>query len=437
MKTLDIIASANSNLFRNKTRTFLTILAVFIGSFTIILNSAINTGVNDYIDKQLEAAGGEGYLEIMTNEAIDTMAAMMGSSSDVKEYREPSGSDQKLTYITDEQMEKARKVPGLETIDLIYSAEPEYIKAKDSDKKFAVTNLNLMPRGNVNLDTTAGRKPDPDTKNMEVALTQAYVKALGFSSDEEAIGKTITFAVPNTIECYTVSKHVDCLKMVDAEVVGVQAPSIMAAGGMRANLALNEKIYSLATEGMPEEARNHAYQATAQVDPEKIDEIKDKLKEIGLVAMTIDDEVGMVRVFFDAILVVFNIFGGIALLAASIGIINTLFMSVQERTREIGLMKAMGMSNGKIFFSFSCEAILLGFWGSMFGVAVSMVIGVVGNKIAHETFLSDFPTFELAKFDPINMIIIVLIIMLIAFLAGTLPARRAAKKDPIDALRYE
>ena len=53
MKIWDIIVSANSNLFRNKTRAFLTILAVFIGSFTIILNSAINTGVNNYIDKQL------------------------------------------------------------------------------------------------------------------------------------------------------------------------------------------------------------------------------------------------------------------------------------------------------------------------------------------------------------------------------------------------
>ena len=437
MKTVDIIKSANSNLFRNKTRTFLTILAVFIGSFTIILNSAINTGVNSYIDKQLEAIGGDGYLEIMTNEAIDIMSSMMSSSSEVREYREASGSDQKSTYITDEQIEKARQIEGLDSIDLIYSANPEYIKSDYSDKKYAVANLNLMPRGSVNLDTTAGRKPEADSDKMEVALTQAYVKALGFESDEDAIGKYVTFAVPNTVECYTVRRHEDCLKMVKAEVVGVQAPSIMSMGGMRANLALNQKIYDLATDGMPEEAKNHAYQATAQVNPDKVDEIKEKLKEIGLAAMTVDDEVGMIKVFFDAILVVFTIFGGIALLAASIGIINTLFMAVQERTREIGLMKAMGMSNGKIFFSFSCEAILLGFWGSVFGIVISIIMGTLGNSVAHESFLKDFPTFELTKFDPINMLVIVLVIMLIAFLAGTLPARRAAKKDPIDALRYE
>ena len=269
-------------------------------------------------------------------------------------------------------------------------------------------------------------------------MTEAYGKALGYKDDADAIGKIVTFAVPNTIECYMVAQHKDCLKMVDAEVVGVQAPSIMAAGGMRANLALNQKIYELATEGMPIETKSHAFQATAQVvDPDKVDEVKEELKKIGLTAMTIDDEIGLFRVFFDAILVVFNIFGGIALLAASIGIINTLFMSVQERTREIGLMKAMGLSNAKIFFSFSCEAILLGFWGSLFGIIVSMIIGLVGNNIAHETFLADFPTFELVKFEPMNMIIIVLIIMFIAFLAGTLPARRAAKKDPIEALRYE
>ena len=59
MRIFDLIASANHNLFRNKTRTFLTILAVFIGSFTIILSNAINTGVNDFIDKQVESIGGD------------------------------------------------------------------------------------------------------------------------------------------------------------------------------------------------------------------------------------------------------------------------------------------------------------------------------------------------------------------------------------------
>ena len=146
MKFFDIIASANSNLFRNKTRTFLTILAVFIGSFTIILNSAINSGVNDFIDKQLESAGGEGYLEIMTNEALDTVSSMMGSPSEVREYKESANGDPKSAYITSEQVEKAKKIPGLSSMDLIYSANPEYIKAKDSDKKYAVSNLNLMPR---------------------------------------------------------------------------------------------------------------------------------------------------------------------------------------------------------------------------------------------------------------------------------------------------
>ncbi|MBQ8991832.1 ABC transporter permease [Candidatus Saccharibacteria bacterium] len=436
MKLLDIIASANSNLFRSKTRTFLTILAVFIGSFTIILNSAINSGVNDFIDKQVESAGGDGYLEIMTADTVDMVSAMM-NTSEVQEYKEKSGNDQSSSYITDEQIEKARKIDGLESIDLIYYATPEYVTRPGSEKKYAVTNLNLMPRGNVNLDVTAGRKPDSSSDKLEVALTGGYVKALGFASDEDAIGETVVFAIPNTIDCYTAAKRADCLKMVEAEVVAVQAPGVMASGGMRANLALNQKIYDLATEGMPEETKRHAFQATAQADPERVDEIKEKLKEIGLVAMTIDDEVGMIRTFFDAILIVFNIFGAIALVAASIGIINTLYMSVQERTREIGLMKAMGMSSGKIFLSFSFEAILLGFWGSVIGIAVSMGIGLVVNQIAHETFLSDFPTFQLVKFNPVNMAIIVLIIMAIAFLAGTLPARRAAKKNPIDALRYE
>ena len=66
-----------------------------------------------------------------------------------------------------------------------------------------------------------------------------------------------------------------------------------------------------------------------------------------------------------------------------------------------------------------------------------MAIGNLGNHIAQTTFLSDFPTFQLAQFEPASMVVISLIIMFIAFVAGTAPARQASRKDPIDALRYE
>ena len=436
MKISDLIATANHNLFRSKTRTILTIVAIFIGSFTIILSNAINAGVNDFIDKQIESAGGDGYLEMMPTTVTEN-ALMALSGNGAVEYKENDNASSEQPYITDEQIEKVRAIDGVESFDVLHTATVDYITSDKIDKKYKLFNLNLIPRGNVNLDVTAGRKPNSESTDLEIALTEELVDTLGFKSAEAAIGETITLAIPNTIDCYTAATRSECQRQVKATVVGVQAPGVMASGGPRANLALFEKAHELASDGMSKETKSQAYQATAQVDPDRVDEIKAKLKDIGLTAMTIDDQVGMIRTFFDAILVVFNIFGSIALLAAAIGIINTLFMSVQERTREIGLEKALGMSGGKIFLSFSAEAILLGFWGSVLGIALSMLIGYGLNALAHATFLADLPTFNIVVFNPLNMLVIAFIIMLIAFIAGTAPAIRAAKKDPINSLRYE
>ncbi|MGE5309872.1 MAG: ABC transporter permease, partial [Sphaerimonospora mesophila] len=190
------------------------------------------------------------------------------------------------------------------------------------------------------------------------------------------------------------------------------------------------------------EYRDQSYFAMAQLkddwfSDEKVQQVKDDLKELGFTAMTVEDQVGMVKTFFDAVTMILTIFGVIALLAASIGIINTLFMAVQERTREIGLMKAMGLGRGKIFTMFSWEAVMLGFWGAALGVGLAYLIKVIINPLASDTFLSGLPGFTLIEFDPMTLTIIVAIVMTIGFLAGTLPARRASKKDPIEALRYE
>lgn len=153
--------------------------------------------------------------------------------------------------------------------------------------------------------------------------------------------------------------------------------------------------------------------------------------------MTVEDEIGMIRQVVNAITGVLTLFGAIALLAASFGIINTLYMSVQDRTREIGLMKAMGMGRLKVFLTFSVEALLIGFWGGITGIAGAIVAGSLLNDFAATSFLDGLTGLTLLQFSWPSMLIILVIIMFIAFLAGTFPANRAARLDPINALRYE
>ena len=112
-------------------------------------------------------------------------------------------------------------------------------------------------------------------------------------------------------------------------------------------------------------------------------------------------------------------------------------MAVQERTKEIGLMKAVGMSRRKIFSLFSIEAALLGFIGSALGVGVAMVLGGVINDVAAGSVLKGLEGLQLLTFNLRSSMTIIAIITFIAFLAGTLPARKASKLDAIEALRYE
>ena len=140
----------------------------------------------------------------------------------------------------------------------------------------------------------------------------------------------------------------------------------------------------------------------------------------------------------DGIVLVLNAFAIIALLAASFGIVNTLLMSVQERTREIGLMKAMGMGSGRVFALFSLEAAFIGFLGSAIGVGIAMLAGTGISSALVRTRCS--PTCRGSRSSRsirCRSRSIILIVMVIAFLAGTLPAARAAKADPVESLRYE
>lgn len=435
MKILDIIRDANANLMRNKLRSFLTILAIFVGSFAIITNTAIQAGVNNFIDDQVDSYGGEGYIAIANS---DTIEAMMGSvSSTSSEPREYSAEQNQtsLTPISDEQIEQLKNLDVIKNGE-VYPAKSitvDYITSDQTDKKYLITT-EALPAGEVHVESTVGASPDnTNTEEHQIMIAQDYVSILGFESDDDALGKTIKLGVVDNYTRETTE--------FEAKVVGIIAPGVVTLGFNYVNNALADKIYDENTKYYPAEEKEKIYSVTATYDYNNYtkEEVQDALKEIGLAGMTLDDIIGAIKAFFDIMTGVLSIFGAIALVAAAIGIINTLFMSVQERTREIGLDKALGMSSRAVFLSFSIEAVFLGFWGSVVGIVLSMLAGNALNLAFHAEggLLEAFPTFVLVQYPIQNIISIAVIIMFIAFIAGTIPARSAAHKNPIDALRYE
>ena len=427
MNISDMIKTSASNLWRNKGRTFLTIIAVCIGSFTIALTSAVNIGVNDYIQKQLSVFGDDSIIYFQPKQDN-------GVAFGPQEYKEGDSKKADSRYtrqtLNSKDLEKINKIANVKNARFYKMTTPDYIQYKDG-KKFTITSVIVEVEGQkFDFDFLAGGKPK---SKDEVTISQDYLDPLGFKNAQAAIGKEIKFQVSDSLTGET--------KTFTQKISGVTAKSLIQSAMVTINEPTFNEFYDFQTKSLPKESKEKSISTLAQIEgrvtEDKLNQIKEDAKKAGYSANTAKDQVETIMNVVNGITGSLIIFGAIALLAASFGIINTLYMSVRERTREIGLMKAMGLSNGKIFQLFSIEAILIGVIGSFIGIILAQAAGEALNTFATESFLKGMDGFNLTKFTIKNNIMITLVIAIVAFLAGTLPSRKASKKDPIEALRYE
>jgi len=173
-------------------------------------------------------------------------------------------------------------------------------------------------------------------------------------------------------------------------------------------------------------------------NPSQIRAIEDSIKKMGFNTFSILDATRSLQQFFAVLDLFLGIFGSLALAVASIGIVNTLVMAILERRREIGIMKAIGASDGDVKKLFFAEAGAMGILGGIVGVALGWAIGQVinlGTNIYLKRQSLPPEHFWAVPWWLVGAAIVFAFV--VSLLSGLYPAGRAARLDPVQALRYE
>mgnify|MGYP006285889751 CR=1 FL=1 len=188
-----------------------------------------------------------------------------------------------------------------------------------------------------------------------------------------------------------------------------------------------------------DEEKNQYSSIYVRVDDIKdIDKVKEEIEKMGLHVFSITDELDQIKQAFLVMDSILGAIGVVALLIAALGIINTMVMSILERTREIGIMKAIGGSEAEIKSIFFVEAGAIGLIGAVFGLLLGWLFTLAANYVINNFVV---PENELGMdlfYFPYWLILgSIAFALLLSLAAGLYPAARAARIDPVKALRHE
>ncbi len=395
----ELLTNALKNLKRQGIRTFLTLLGVVIGVAAIVALLSIGTGLNIAINEAFESIGSNMIIIYAGNPMSMSASDIKINDNDIKHIENISGIDRVIGYYITQG-----------TIEYGGEKKPIMIMGSDAEQSDFLEDTGM-------LGMSEGSLP----KNN--SLTAAVI---GDGVANDLFTKKITLRKEFKINDETF------------KVVGIMEKQQQYAGDPESG---NNIVWLTLTGFKRLDPNATPLEIIATVDTdEDIDEIvgeieeyfEDKYGERSIYVASSEQMLDLVNQLYGLITMVLIGIASISIIVGGIGIANAMVASVMERTKEIGLLKAIGASDNKILTMFLLEAGFIGMVGGLVGITIGYGISFLVSYIA------ELSGFVLQSNFSIEIILGALLFsMFVGMISGYFPARKAAKLDPVEALRYE
>lgn len=470
MSFFDYIRVAIKNLFRQKSRTFLTVIAITIGSLSVILMVSLLTGIKQSLIDLLQSMDAFTLVTVTRDPNSDDGGGGLITSGD------GGGENSSGKKLDDAVIKTLKALPNV--VDATPIGGNIYLdkaKLEGQEKKMWASLIAYEPDTKVfAMPITTGRKLNSDDMD-KIVVGSRFVKYFGYSDrPEELIGKKVIFNMKgggggapdwgplpekppmNADKSWWEEQSKKNIE-IKVEIVGIAQNGPFDDNQNYLNIAWAKKLMTQVRWEQEECKRDQPCSNVLKLtkddqyskngygsiilkakDTKDLKSISEAVTKLGYGVTTAEDMIEDMNEIFTGIGIVLGAIGGIALFVAAIGIINTMVMATYERTREIGVMRACGATRATIRHLFTFEAAMLGFWGGVFGLLLSVLIGKVGTKIA-DKYASDLPIpiDQIAQFPWWLIASVLAFTTLVGLMSGLYPAIKAARLNPVDALRYE